>query len=164
MDGRGPWSHAGGSDRVASMNATGVFKAVAAAALGCALLSCCASTTPPPKSDAAAASAAATNEVVWYLKGAERQAETSDQRSEIRRALEDLASLPAAELRKKRYADASMQPGQWSLATLLQKYFVPADLHSIDEQRLCDHAQRPEARTVVRAQIQAIDENRQATP
>ena len=133
------------------------------AALGCALLSCCASTTPP-RSETTAVSAPAANEVVRYLKGAECQAETDDQRREIRRALDDLSSLPSAVLRQKRYADASMQPGQWSLATLLQKYFVPAELHTIDEPRLYEDAQRQEARAVIKAQIQAIDENRQAAP
>ena len=108
--------------------------------------------------------ATAENEVVRYLKGAERQNETDDQRREIRHALEDLATLPPAELRKKRYADYSMKPGQWSLATLLHKYFVPPEPHTIDEARLYEDAQRPEARASVKAQIAAIDENRHAAP
>lgn len=145
------------------MRVSGVLKAALAAALTCAI-ACCATAPPAATGDTAAVPAADENEVVRYLKGAERQAETDDQRREIRRALEDLATLPAPELRKKRYADASMKPGQWSLATLLRKYFVPAELHTIDEERLYEDAQRPEARAVVKGQITAIDENRQASP
>lgn len=149
-----------------SVKDLGLFRGAVAVALGSALVACCATAPPatPAKGDPAAVPAAAENEVVRYLKGAERQSETADQEREIRRALEDLASLLPSDLRKKRYADYSMQPGQWTLATLLHKYFVPAEHRTIDEERLYQDAQRPEARAVVKAHIQAIDENRQAAP
>lgn len=138
----------------------------AASAFGCVLHLCCATTQAPTPAqpETATVPAAAINEVVRYLKGAERQVETDDQELEIRRALEDLATLSPADLRKKRYADYSMQPGRWTLAMLLHKYFVPAELQTIDEDRLYQDAQQPEARAVVKSHIRAIDEKRQATP
>jgi hypothetical protein len=107
----------------------------AASALGCVLHLCCATTQAPTPAqpETATVPAAAINEAVRHLKGAERQVETDDQEQEIRRALEDLATLSPADLRNKRYADYSMQPARWTLAMLLQKYFVPAELQTVDE-------------------------------
>jgi hypothetical protein len=103
------------------------------------------------------------NEVVVYLKGAERQAETNDQRLEIRRALVDLASLPVDQLRGRRYADYEMRTGKWTLATLLARYFVPSEPHVLNEETLYRDAQLPEARAVINDQIRAIDDGRQAS-
>ena len=102
-----------------------------------------------------------TNEVVLYLHGAERQAESSAQEAEILKALEDLRTLPAAQLKERRYADYSGTPGQWTLAQLLQKYFVPVPLRTIDEQALYRDAQEPAARATVDEHIRAIREQRQ---
>jgi hypothetical protein len=108
--------------------------------------------------------AVAPNEVVLYLQGAERQAETDAQEAEILRALEDLQTLTPAELRVRRYADYALQPQQWSLGHLLQKYFVPPRVRSLDEDALYRDAQDPTARAVIEEQIQAIHEHRQVVP
>ena len=104
------------------------------------------------------------NEVVLYLEGAERQAETEEQQRELLRALEDLQTLDAATLKGRRYADYQNVPGKWTLAELLQKYFVPRQLHRVHEESLYRDAQSPGAREVINQQIRALREGRQASP
>lgn len=101
------------------------------------------------------------NEVILYLRGAERQAETEEQRHEILRALEDMRTLSELELKQKRYANYTMVPGQWTLATLLRSYFVPRTAHAIDEEKLYRDARDPAARQLVADHIRAIHEERQ---
>jgi hypothetical protein len=104
------------------------------------------------------------NEVVLYLDGAERQAETDEQRQEILRALEDMRTLDAATMKSRRYADEGNVPGKWTLAELLQKYFVPRAPHLIDEVALYRDTQSASAREVVEHQIRALREGRQVSP
>jgi hypothetical protein len=67
------------------------------------------------------------NPIVAYLRGAELQCEDDSQRANIRRALDDLATLPIAELRARRYADYQGAPGAWDLPRVLRSHFVPDD-------------------------------------
>jgi hypothetical protein len=60
-----------------------------------------------------------------YLKGAELQVETDDQRQEIKTALQDMLNLPPEELKKKRYKNYRMEENQWTLVELLQAYYFP---------------------------------------
>jgi hypothetical protein len=101
------------------------------------------------------------NEVVVYLHSAERQAESPAQEQEILKALEDLRTLPPAQLKERRYADYSGKPGQWTLAQLLQKYFVPVTLRTIDEDALYRDAQDANARATIDEHVRAIHEQRQ---
>jgi hypothetical protein len=101
------------------------------------------------------------NEVVLYLDGAELQVETGQQIREILRALEDLRTLNPTTLKGKRYADYQNVPGKWTLATLLHRYFVPPQLHYIDEDSLYQDAQSPEARAVIGRQMATV---RQSLP
>jgi hypothetical protein len=101
------------------------------------------------------------NEVVLYLHGAERQAESPAQEEEILKALEDLRTLPPAQLKERRYADYGGTPGQWTLAQLLQKYFVPVPLRTINEEALYRDAQDAAARATVDEHVRAIREQRQ---
>ena len=96
------------------------------------------------------------NEVVLYLDGAELQVETDEQSREILRALEDLRTLDPTTLKGKRYADYQNVPGKWTLDTLLHKYFVPPQLHHIDEENLYHDAQLPEARAVIGHQMRVV--------
>jgi hypothetical protein len=129
--------------------------------IGLLLTVACAHGTAGP---AAPATAQKTNQVVLYLDGAERQAETDEQRREILRALEDLKTLAPAALAQRRYADYENKPEQWTLVQLLQKYFVPRELCSMDEETLYRDAQSPRAREVVEQQIRALREARQIFP
>ena len=103
------------------------------------------------------------NEVVRFLTAAERQCETAEQQDEILRALEDLRRLSSSDLKRRRYADYAMVPDQWTLAVLLEKYFVPSTPHRIDEDSFYQDAQDPAARRVVDEHIRAIREARQVT-
>jgi hypothetical protein len=96
------------------------------------------------------------NQVVIYLDRAERQAETDAQRREMLHALDDLRSLDALALGQRRYADYENRPGQWTLVQLMQKYFVPRQPCSIDEETFYRHAQASEARKVVEQHIHAL--------
>lgn len=72
MDVRSRWKRHERWDSVApTINGSGVSKAVTAAALGWAI-ACCATAPSSAKGDTAGIPAAAENEVVRYLKGAER--------------------------------------------------------------------------------------------
>ena len=66
----------------------------------------------------------ARNPIAAFLEGVEIQAEHEQQRN-ICRALQDLAMLPLAELRRSRYADYQGTPAKWDLQTLLSRHFVP---------------------------------------
>lgn len=116
------------------------------------------------KTSAAATESQKTNQVVLYLDGAERQAETDEQRQEILRALEDLRTLAPRALKQQRYADYENRPAQWTLVQLMQKYFVPRELRLIDEEMFYRDAQSPRARDVVGQQIRALREGRQVVP
>jgi hypothetical protein len=100
----------------------------------------------------------AANQVVLYLDGAEAQYETDGQGLEIIRALEDLRSLDAATLQGKRYADYAGNSGKWTLAVLLQKYFVPSQPRGIDEAALYRDAQSPQARAVIDQHLRRLRE------
>ena len=109
---------------------------------------------------ASSSEAGKPNQVVEYLDGAERQAETDEQRRELLRALEDLRTLDPATLKQRHYADYEDKPGQWTLVQVLQKYFVPRKPCAIDEGLYWD-AQSKRAREVVEQQARALREGRQ---
>lgn len=106
----------------------------------------------------------AANQVVLYLDGAETQYETDGQCQEIIRALEDLRSLDAKTLQGKRYADYEGTSGKWTLAVLLQKYFVPAQPRRIDEEALYRDAQSPQARAVIEQHLRRLRATLQPHP
>jgi hypothetical protein len=133
--------------------------------IGLVLTTACAQGTGQGKTGPATpAKAQEPNQVVLYLDGAERQAETDEQRQEILRALEDLRTLEPAGLKQRRYADYENQPGQWTLVQLLQKYFVPREPCAIDDETFYRDAQSQHAREVIEQQIRALREGRQVFP
>jgi hypothetical protein len=66
----------------------------------------------------------APNPLVAYLRGAELQCEDDAQRINVRRALDDLATLPLDELRVRRYADYQGTPGAWDLPRVLRAWLT----------------------------------------
>jgi hypothetical protein len=86
----------------------------------------------PASTASAIAAAQAGAALVAYLQGAEIQAETDAQRDVLRRALRDLASLPAAELRAARYPASDGRPGQRDVVQVLRGHLVPATSQGID--------------------------------
>jgi hypothetical protein len=136
------------------------------AAIGLALVVACTQRAGQPATGPAMpAHAQKPNQVVLYLDGAERQAETDEQCQETLRALGDLRTLDPETLKRKRYADYENRSGRWTLVQLLQKYFVPPELRSIDdEEAFYRDAASPHAREVVDQQIRALREGHQVFP
>jgi hypothetical protein len=131
------------------------------AVLAAALLVCC-QETPARDATATPHEAAETNRVVLYIKGAEAQFETPEQGSELRRALNDLSTLPPLALCARRYADYGLTANQWTLVELLQHYVVPDPLQTIpDAAAFCTDAAKPAARAAVRAFIRSLDASEQ---
>jgi hypothetical protein len=94
-----------------------------------------------------------TNSVVAYFKDAELQAETDDQRQQIKLVLSDIISLNADELRVKRYPDYQNAPGQWDVIRFLKAYFVPATPMELTPAAFFDDFKKPEAVTVIQEQL-----------
>jgi hypothetical protein len=103
------------------------------------------------------AATAATNVVAQFLNHADRQYETSEQRTEIIHALEDMLGKPPAALRTQRYADYQGNKNAWPITTLLERYFVPVKPPkgwSVDA--FYRDVPKPEARHAIREQLLAI--------
>jgi hypothetical protein len=83
------------------------------------------------------------NSVAAFLKNAERQAETDEQRKEIQRALRDMLEKPAVELRL-------------SITQLLQHYFVPNPPAALDEEHFFRDVRAPAARAAVQHQLDEV--------
>lgn len=96
------------------------------------------------------------NSVAAFLKNAERQTETDDQRREIQRALRDLLDKPASELRQMRYADYGGKPDAWRVTELLTHYFVPNPPVALDDERFFQDFRAPEAQTAIRRQLDEV--------
>ena len=105
---------------------------------------------------AARPASADRNLVAAFLVGAERQAETDEQRQEIARALTDALRKPISELRQLRYADYAGKPETWSLPQLLQHYFVPRSPVTLDDERFFRDLTTADARAAVRKQLNAV--------
>lgn len=114
-----------------------------------------------PDSAASAASAAAAaesdNALVAYLQDAEIQAETDAQRSELRRALNDLQALPAAELRMARYAGADGRASQRDIVQVLHAHVVPTAPRSLDMTRLLEDRESAAGRAALRDTLAQLD-------
>lgn len=97
------------------------------------------------------------NTVAAFLKNAERQAETGEQRGEIRRALRDMLDKSTSELRELRYADYTGKSNEWSIIQLLNHYFVPNPPAALDEQHFFQDVRAPAARAAVQHQLDEIN-------
>jgi len=122
------------------------------------LLTCmqcaCGCQTPPPTSSQPAPKA--ENTVAAFLKNAERQSESDEQRKEIQRALRDMLDKSPAELQQMRYADYSGQANAWAVTQLLRHYFVPNPPVSLDDARFFVDVRAPEARTAIQHQLDDV--------
>ncbi len=96
------------------------------------------------------------NPVANYLRGAELQCETDEQRANIATALNDALTLPGDTLAARRYKNYQGQEGQWDLPTLIHRHFVPDHAGAI----LGDHFYRDvkarEAQEIIRRILERI--------
>jgi hypothetical protein len=67
----------------------------------------------------------AGNPVRTYIKTAEGPYETDLQKENLAAALNDILTLPAGALKKRKYRDYEGNENRWDLATLIQRHFVP---------------------------------------
>jgi hypothetical protein len=102
------------------------------APIAAAPASASASASAAASAAAAVAAPATGTALVAYLRGAEIQAETDAQRDVLRRALRDLATLPAAELRAARYPASDGRPAQRDLVQVLRGHLVPTTPQGVD--------------------------------
>jgi hypothetical protein len=98
------------------------------------------------------------NSVAAYIENAEIQAETDEQRREIRRALLDILEKPATELRTQKYADYQGKPNEWSITRLLTAYFVPSTPQSLEPEQFYKDIDKPEAKLAIRHKLDAINQ------
>jgi len=98
----------------------------------------------------------AENSIAAFLKNAERQSETDDQRREIQRALRDMLDKSADELRQVRYADYGGTANAWSITELLRHYFVPNPPAALDEKRFYEDLGEPAARAAIQHQLDEV--------
>lgn len=103
-----------------------------------------------------AAAPSAVNTVVAYLRGAELQAETNDQRREVLRALDDLLDKSPAELRNARYSDTSGHKDTRTVIEMLRAHFVPEQPTALDPERFYQDVATPEARSVIQMQRERV--------
>jgi hypothetical protein len=99
----------------------------------------------------------ATNVVADFFSHADRQYETAGQQAEIIRALRDMLSKSAQELRSQRYADYQGVKDAWSLTELIKRYFVPSQpLPDWTEDTFYRDVSKPEAQDAIRRQLAGI--------
>ena len=96
------------------------------------------------------------NPVANYLRGAELQCETDEQRANIATALNDALALPGDSLAVRRYKNYQGQEGQWDLPTLLYRHFVPDHAGAVLGDHFYRDVKAKEAQKVIKQIIQRI--------
>lgn len=95
--------------------------------------------------------AQAQNTLLLYLQDVEIQCE-DDQRPEVKKALNDMLTLPANELRTKLYKNYQGAPNKRNIITVLRNHAVPARHMELDENHFFEEVQTPE----VKAELKKI--------
>lgn len=122
------------------------------------LVNGCERQTPVPETQQAMTpSATAANSVVDYFAEAEIQAETDEQRAELRRALADMLALTVAELQTRRYADYDGTKGVRSLPELLSAHLVPTRPQVIVPVRFFADMKVPDAQAAIRKKLRELE-------
>ena len=100
---------------------------------------------------------AGSNTVVNYLRHADRQFETEQQRLEIVQALRDMIAQPVGLLKRRRYSDYEGRPGMWSPPELVRRYFLPTtSVHHFSDAEFYRDLHRPPAPSVLRSQLRSV--------
>lgn len=87
------------------------------------------------------------NQVYEYLKGAELQCE-DDQRAEVIVVLNDLLTLPAEELKKKRYNNY-VGIKEWPAPFFIERHFVPDTLKCLNEEAFYKELADPRVKQII---------------
>ena len=102
---------------------------------------------------------ASENIVVLHFTNAELQVETKSQLREIKKALNDLITLPVPELRTQRYADYQMRPGQWSIGQLIDAYFLSTSSQETSSFEFYDDSKKEEAQKVLKQILHDVEDS-----
>lgn len=106
---------------------------------------------PKPAATAPAATTpVAANSVVEYFAGAEIQAETDEQRAELRRAFADMLELSPDELQARRYAGFDGTKSARTLPELLSAHVVPTKPQALVPKRFFADVKAPDAQDAIR--------------
>ena len=100
------------------------------------------------------------NPVANYLRGAELQCETDEQRANIVTALNDALTLPGDSLAARRYKDYQGQEGQWDMPTLIYRHFVPDHLGAMLGKHFYRDVKAREAQEIIRQIVQRIQKEK----
>lgn len=92
-----------------------------------------------------------------FLRHAQRQAETDDQRREVRKVLADLLLKAPVRLKRERYADYSGRSEAWTAPELLSHYFISDPPGVLDTHSFFRDVTRPRARQAVRQQLSSVE-------
>ena len=102
---------------------------------------------------------ATSNAVATYFTGAEIQAETDEQRAEVRKALADMLALNADELKAKRYADFAGTANRRTVVELIANHVVPSAPHMLDASVFFADVKSPQAQIAVRAKLDELNKS-----
>jgi len=101
-------------------------------------------------------SAEVRNHLAEFLRKAEIQFDSEEQGRNIEHVLADMLSVEPIKLRKKRYPDYGGVPNKWAVTDFLPRYFVPSSPMSIDINSFYTDVSKPEARSVIRGQLEKL--------
>ncbi len=104
------------------------------------------------------------NTVISYLHEAQRQTETTQDRLQLKQALEDILNLPPPQLKSRRYADYQGHPGAWSVTRLISQYFIPARPVALDSVAFYDQYRDPEAQALIRVHLETLNADLREEP
>ena len=102
---------------------------------------------------------ATSNTVATYFTGAEIQAETDEQRAEVRKALADMLALNVDELKAKRYADFAGTANRRTVIELIANHVVPSVPHMLDASVFFADVKSPQAQIAVRAKLDELNKS-----
>jgi len=103
------------------------------------------------------ATAATANSVAEYIADAEVQAETDEQRAELRKAFSDMLVLTAADLQTRRYASYDGTKGARSLVDLLNAHLVPAKPQVIVPSQFFADIKAPAAQAAIQKKLRELE-------
>ena len=101
------------------------------------------------------------NTVAVFFQQAELQAESDEQRKEVRMVLSGLLELPVEQLKEKKYPDYQGHADQWDILKFLHAYFVPAKPQQLSAEQFYRDLPRPEARKAIQDQLDHLNHSLQ---
>ena len=96
------------------------------------------------------------NMTLSYFQNAELQYEGEVQKENIITALNDILTLPAEELKEKKYKDYTGKENEWSLESLIYNHFVPDKEGKTLGNNFYDDIKKPEAQEKVREILKSL--------